>query len=80
MKNSSVHHDQPSSSSSGRNRAAVVVVITTINTYLPNEFRQNILTLRHGNHIEEENFNYMLERDILRNYLQEDLGVLRGDF
>ena len=33
-----------------------------------------------GNYIEAKKINYMLEIDILVNFSQKNLGVLRGDF
>ena len=40
----------------------------------------NILIQYHGNYMEMKIFNYMLEIDILRNFSQNFLGVLRGAF
>ena len=34
----------------------------------------------HGNHTDMKKFNYMFEINILRNFLQTFLGVLRGAF
>ena len=48
--------------------------------YLLIEIKHNILIQCHGNYIEVEDLKCMLEIDILRKYLLENLGVLRGDF
>ena len=44
------------------------------------KIRLDILIQCHGNYMEVEKFNYMLEINILRNFSQKDLGVLRGAF
>ena len=44
------------------------------------EIRHHILFQCHGIYIGVKKFNYKLENNILRNYSQKDLGVLRGDF
>ena len=53
--------------------------ITTINVYLPNEIKHNIHILCHGNYIEVEKIDYMLEIDILRNY-SKIFGCPEGRF
>ena len=39
-----------------------------------------LLAIIHGNYIEMRKINYMLEIDILGNYSQNNLGVLKDDF
>ena len=43
------------------------------------EIRHNILIQCHGNFIEVNKFNYMLEIDILRNFSQKDFGCNEVD-
>ena len=43
------------------------------------EIRHNILIQCHGNYIEVNKFNYMLEIDILRNFSQKDFGCNEVD-
>ena len=45
-----------------------------------NKTRYDILILYHGNYIEMNNFNYMLEMHISRNSSPKFWGVLRGAF
>ena len=54
--------------------------ITTINIYLLIEIRHDIhIQMCHGNYNGVKKINHMLEIDILRNYSQIILGVLRGN-
>ena len=56
-------------------------LITIMNMYLLVEIWHYILIQCHGDFVEvEKNQLYMLEIDILRNYQQKILGVLRDDF
>ena len=51
----------------------------TIDMCLLIEIRHNILTQSHGNCMKVENYNHMLEIDILRNDTKIFLGVPRRD-
>ena len=44
------------------------------------KIRHDILVQCHGNDMEMKKVNYMLEIDILGNFSQNILGVLRGAF
>ena len=48
--------------------------------YLHIKIRHNVIIQCHGNYFKVENFNCMLEIDILRNYCPRDLSVLKSNF